>query len=128
NEYPSPPVVEDDFARMATNGINAIRTYTMPPRWLLDLAEQYGLRVMVSLAVERHIGYLADGKKLPSDIEHDLRSAVRRSAGHPAILCYAVGNEIPAPLVRWLGRERVERHLKHIHRLIKMADPGGLVT
>src|SRR5437867_3477440 len=100
----------------------------MPRRWLLDLADQYGLRVMVSPAVERHIGYLADGKKLPSDIEHDLRSAVRRSAGHPAILCYAVGNEIPAPLVRWLGRERVERHLKHIHRLIKMADPGGLVT
>ena len=23
---------------MAANGVNAVRTYTVPPRWLLDLA------------------------------------------------------------------------------------------
>ena len=28
---------------MAANGINAVRTYTVPPRWLLDLAAEHGL-------------------------------------------------------------------------------------
>src|SRR5688500_13244735 len=34
----SPPleIVESDFASMAANGLNALRTYTVPPRWLLD--------------------------------------------------------------------------------------------
>ena len=26
-------------------------------------------------------------------------------AGHPAVLCYAIGNEIPASIVRWHGRQ-----------------------
>ena len=35
---PGPEVVERDFARMAANGVNALRLYTVPPRWLLDAA------------------------------------------------------------------------------------------
>src|SRR5260370_22750384 len=42
-----PEVVARDFQLMTTNGINAIRTYTGPPRWLLDAAQQYGLRSIV---------------------------------------------------------------------------------
>src|SRR5207248_7781298 len=48
-DYPAPAIVERDFAEMARNGINTLRTYTVPPRWLLDLAQEYGLRVMVGL-------------------------------------------------------------------------------
>src|SRR5260221_17229 len=50
NEFPCPEVVEKDFALMAASGLNAVRTYTPPPRWLLDIAERYGLRIMVGLA------------------------------------------------------------------------------
>jgi beta-galactosidase/beta-glucuronidase len=46
-EYQSPQVVERDFAAMATNGINTVRVYTVPPRWLLDIAQRHGLYVMV---------------------------------------------------------------------------------
>ena len=35
-QFPGPEVVRRDFAMMAANGINAIRTYTVPPRWLLE--------------------------------------------------------------------------------------------
>ena len=35
SEY-DPPTVERDFAAMVENGINAVRVYTVPPRWLLD--------------------------------------------------------------------------------------------
>lgn len=34
--FPCPKVVDLDFETMSANGINAIRTYTAPPRWLLD--------------------------------------------------------------------------------------------
>ena len=36
DEYPDPEIVEQDFALMGLNGLNAVRTYTVPPRWLLD--------------------------------------------------------------------------------------------
>ena len=52
--------VARDFALMAANGLNAIRTYTAPPRWLLDLAQQNGLHVMVGLPWEQHITFLDD--------------------------------------------------------------------
>ena len=89
---------------MAGNGINAVRVYTMPPVWLLDAAARCGLRVMTSLAVERFVGYLADGKRrqrssAPCGPRSSRSRAIRR------FLCYCIGNEIPAPMVRWLGRD-----------------------
>src|SRR5579884_3699861 len=32
-DYPSPVVVKRDFQSMAAAGVNAVRTYTVPPRW-----------------------------------------------------------------------------------------------
>jgi O-antigen biosynthesis protein len=47
-EYHSPDVVERDFAQMAANGLNAVRTYTVPLRGIEQPARRHGLRVMVS--------------------------------------------------------------------------------
>src|SRR5215831_11624788 len=38
NEYGEPQRAEKDFALMRENGINSVRTYTVPPRWFLDAA------------------------------------------------------------------------------------------
>src|SRR5438874_9671031 len=126
-EYHSPDVVERDFAQMAANGLNAVRTYTVPPRWLLDAAQRHGLRVMVGLPWEQHVAFLDDRQRIRS-IEERVRAGVRACAGHPAILCYAIGNEIPAPMVRWYGRRRMERFLERLYRAAKAEDPAGLVT
>jgi O-antigen biosynthesis protein len=127
HEYPSPAVVERDFRQMAVNGINAVRTYTVPPIWLLDAALRCGLRVFVGLGAERHIGYLAEKKNAPH-ISSIVRQQVRDLAAHPAILCYAIGNEIPASSVRWLGPRRIELYLRELYDVIKKEDPDGLVT
>jgi GT2 family glycosyltransferase len=121
DEYPSPDVAERDFSAMADVGINSIRTYTPPPRWLLDIARDHGLRVMVGLAAERYVGYLNDGRHTP-DAERRLRERVRACADHPALLCYALGNEIPASVVRWFGRRRVQRWLRRLHRIVQEED------
>ena len=57
-----------------------------------------------------------------------MRSGVAACAGHPAVLGYAVGNEIPASIVRWHGRERVERFVERLRRAVKLEDPDALVT
>src|SRR2546425_11043330 len=44
-----PQIVERDFASIAENGFNVVRTYTVPPRWVLDTAWRNGLRVMVGI-------------------------------------------------------------------------------
>src|SRR2546426_1092802 len=128
SEVPEPDVVERDFALMAQNGINAVRTYSVPPRWLLDTAQRHNLRVMVGLPVERYIGFLADKKKGAPHIEALVRAGVRACAGHLAVLCYAVGNEIPASVARWFGRPRVERYLEGLYRAAKDEAPESLVT
>ena len=42
--WPDRGTVERDFAAMAANGFNAVRTYIAPPRWLLDTAQEHGLQ------------------------------------------------------------------------------------
>jgi O-antigen biosynthesis protein len=126
-DYPSATVVERDFARMAENGLNAVRTYTVPPRRLLDAAVRHGLWVMVGLPWEQHVTFLDDRHRVAS-IMRRVSGGVRACAGHPAVLCYAVGNEIPAPIVRWHGRRRVGRYLGRLCEAVKSEDPDGLVT
>src|SRR5919109_3588044 len=127
-EYHDLAVIERDFALMAAAGINTVRIpHTMPPRALLDIAAACGLHVMVGLSAEQYIGYLIDRCQAP-DVAPLIRAKVRSCAGHPALLCYALGNEIPAPIARWLGRRKVERYLEGLYRVVKEEDPDGLVT
>src|SRR5207247_895566 len=60
HEYPPPDQVDRDFALMASHGFNAVRTYTAPPRWLLDIAQRHGLRLLIGLGGERSIGYVCE--------------------------------------------------------------------
>jgi O-antigen biosynthesis protein len=126
-DFPTPEAVAEDFADMAANGVNSVRTYTVPPVWLLDLAYENGLWVMVGVPWEEHITFLDDRGRRAA-IERGLREAIRPSAGHPAILSYAIGNEIPASIVRWYGPRRIERFLKRLYRAAKQEDPDALVT
>ena len=127
SQFPDHATAERDFAAMAANGLNAVRVYTVPPRWLLDLAAHHGLWVMIGLPWEQHVAFLGDRKRARS-IEAGVRAGVRACAGHTAVLCYAVGNEIPASVVRWHGPRAIEHFLERLYRAAKAEDPDGLVT
>ena len=125
--FPAIDRVEADFADMAAAGINAVRVYTPPPSWLLDAAARAGLWVMVGLPWEQHVAFLDDRRHARSIVER-VGADVAACAGHPAILAYSVGNEIPASIVRWHGRRRVERFLARLCAAVREADPGALLT
>ncbi len=126
-EFPSRGKVEEDFAQMSASGINTVRTYTAPPIWLLDIAERWGLKIMAGLPVERSIAFF-DYRECARSIEYLVRNEVHARAGHPAILCYTIGNEIPASIVRWHGGRKIERYLERLHYEAKSEDPDSLVT
>ncbi len=126
-EYGRPERVEDDFRRMRAHGFNAVRTYTVPPPWLLDCAQRHGLRVMVGLPWEQHVTFL-DSRLIRRRILTAVRGAVRSCHAHPAILAYAIGNEIPAPIVRWHGRRAIEDFLRELYLTAKAQDEQTLVT
>jgi hypothetical protein len=127
DDYRIPPVVIRDFAQMALHGFNAVRTYTVPPPWLLDAALQHGLQVLVGVPWEQHVTFLDSWLRVRS-IERRVRQAVRSCAGHPAILGYAVGNEIPASIARCHGRRAIEKFIRRLWEAAKTEDDEALVT
>src|SRR5215208_3595511 len=126
-EFPCPAQVDEDFSAMAAAGVNTVRTYVVPPSWLLDLATEHGLWVMVGLPWEQHVTFLRSQASAARILER-VRDGARSCRGHPAVLCYAVGNEIPTSIVRWHGHRRIERFLRRLCRAVKQEDPGALVT
>ena len=126
-DYPDRSRVSADFAAMAAAGFNAVRVYSVPPEWLLDEALRHGLWIQVGIPWEQHVAFL-DERGRPRAIEQRIREGVARCAGHPAILCFAVGNEIPAAIVRWSGAARVERYIRRLYDAAKDVYPEGLVT
>jgi glycosyltransferase involved in cell wall biosynthesis len=126
-QFPAPSLVSHDFRLMEASGINAIRTYTPPPVWLLDEAQKCGLYVMVGLPWEEHIAFL-DEPGRADEIERRVRNAVRDCGNHPSVLAYVIGNEIPASIVRWHGARRIERFLHRLYTATKAEAPETLVT
>ena len=86
NEYGTRDQVERDLVAIAANGFNALRTYTVPPRWLLDLAERAraARHGRPSLGAARRLPRRAARGATPSS--SGSATAVSSCAGHPAVL------------------------------------------
>jgi GT2 family glycosyltransferase len=125
--FPVPDRVRDDFARMQAAGINSVRTYHVPPEWFLNHADEQGMAVLVDAPWSKHLCFLDSGtaRKEARRLVHQL---AERGSGHPCILAYSIGNEIPPNIVRWHGARRVERFLAELMDTAKQADPEGLIT
>ena len=86
NGLPRFAVRRSDFGQMAANGLNAVRTYTVPPRRVLDLAAEHGLLVMVGIPWEQHVPFLDEQTRARS-IEERVRAGVAACAGpRPPVL------------------------------------------
>lgn len=125
--FPAQREVAEDFAGMRAAGINAIRTYHLPPERLLHAATEVNLAVFVDVPWPKHVCFL-DSAEARREARQLVRSAAERGRSHPCVLAYSVGNEIPPNIVRWHGARRVERFLAELADVARQADPDGLVT
>ena len=125
--FGDPVKARADFKLMAEVGVNLLRVYYVPPTWFLDLCREFSLRVLISIPWAEHIEFLNVGK-IRREIEKTVCDAVRKNAGHEAIFGYLVGNEIPSPMVRWLGPKRVTYFVEKLIALARAADPRPLYS
>src|SRR5438552_253449 len=105
--FPSRDQTREDFAQMLRLGANCIRVYHNPPRWLLDLAQEMGIKVFIDVAWPKNLAFARD-----EDVKQQARDAVRTAArgcgNHPATFALSVVNEIPPDIVRFVGAKAVE--------------------
>ena len=127
SEYHTPERVNADFAMMREHGFNTVRLYTVPPLWLLDLAASHDLHVLVGLPWAQHTGFL-DSLQTQRQIIRKAADDAASCARHPALLGFAIGNEIPAPIVRWYGYRRIEKFLRRMFDAVKLVAPDALIT
>jgi beta-galactosidase/beta-glucuronidase len=123
----TPERARQDFELMRDLGINLLRVYHVPPRWLLDMAAEHGLRVLISIPWTQHVEFL-NNRRLRAQIIQTIRAAVTKNAGHPAIFAYLVGNEVPTTMVRWLGAQRVTEFLEKLIETARTTDPRPLYS
>jgi GT2 family glycosyltransferase len=125
--FPSQLQVLADFRAIAVNGFNVVRTYTIPPPRVLDAAAECKLQVLAGLTWEQHVTFL-DHSVRAQGIRTRVRDQVRACAGHESLFGLTIGNEIPASIVRWHGRRKVERFLFDLFDIAKTVSPRSLVT
>jgi GT2 family glycosyltransferase len=126
-QFPDYAVVDADFALMAEAGINTVRVFTVPPVWLLDAANQAGLKLLVGLPWSQHIAFL-DSAATQDEIREVVVAGVRSCHRHPAVFAYLIGNEIPPDIIRWHGAELVRRFLRSLVACVKAEHPEALVS
>ncbi len=125
--FPDKGAVAADFARLSELGANGIRLYHVPPAWLVDLASEFELRLLVGIPWSQHVRFL-DDRADRDEIRRRMREAAASLRGAPHLLGLLIGNEIPPPIVRWYGRDRVELFLAELADEVRQIDPEALVS
>ena len=124
---PEPSATRSDFEKIRELGCNLIRVYHVPPRWLLDLAQESELKVFIDVPWSKHLCFLDDPKPR-EEAREAVRNAVLACAGHPSVFAISVVNEIAADIVRWSGARAIEDFIDTLIAEVKALDPDCLCT
>jgi O-antigen biosynthesis protein len=125
--FPDPAQARLDLVAITELKANVIRIYTMPPRWLLDLALELGLKFLVDVSWSKNRCFL-DSNQLKEEAREAVRNTVLGCVGHAAIFAYSVVNEIPPDIVRWSGPQQVAEFIDELVDVAKAVDPECLCT
>ncbi len=130
--YPDREEVKRDFAGIAEAGFTVVRTYTPPPDDVVDLAADWGIRLLVDVFYPdwRYLVGNArrDRRRMISDARAEVQRVTRRFAGNPVVLGLSLGNEVPADAVRWFGTPAVAGLIEQLADVVHDEDADRLVT
>lgn len=115
--WPTPSTV----GALVAAGGNSIRTYGDEIEWMLPLARQHGLTVLLGLHIgrERQGFDYTDQAALDAQFER-LRATVHRYKNEPELLAWAIGNE---PELNAANTVPLWREVNRIARMIREEDP-----
>jgi glycosyltransferase involved in cell wall biosynthesis len=130
--YPDRQQIKLDLEAMESAGFTVVRTYTLPPDDLLDVAADSGLQVFADVFFPdwRYligVSHRAQ-RRIARQARNEVHAAARRLAGNEQILALSLGNEIPADVVRWLGADFVAETIRELAEVVREVDPAMLVT
>jgi len=130
--FPETDQLREDLEAIAASGFTVLRTYTPPPRDMLEAAADFGLRILAGIDYQDWRYLLgtrsADIKSVRREAREAAVTLAKRVLGNPVILEISVGNEVPADVIRWVGTKSVSRLLSELCALIHDVDPHRLVT
>jgi GT2 family glycosyltransferase len=124
--YPRPDVVRKDFELMKSAGINTIRTFDPPPDYVLEIASELDIKVIVGIWVWHK--YIFDDKKFLEHYKNVVNETISKSSGYDSVIMYTIGNEIPIEIIRYYGNKRIERFLLELYKTAKKTNPNCVVT
>ena len=130
--FPEFEDVKRDFVAIQEAGFSVLRTYTVPPDDVVELASDWGLRLVAGVFYPDWRYLLGssrrDRSRMASQARREVRTAARRLSGNETVLAVCVGNEVPADVVRWVGTDIVAATLSELAEVVREEDPDLLVT
>ena len=130
--YPDPQKVKQDFATISDTGFSVVRTYTVPPDYVLDAAAACGLQLLVGVFWEDWRYMVGSSRRQCRSVERAAKKATRDAAkrltGQEQVLGLCLGNEVPADVIRWLGVRAVSSTITGLARTVRDVDSDVLVT
>jgi len=124
---PSREQVAKDFQQMRELGANCLRIYHVPPRWMLDLAHDHGLKIFVDVCWPKNLTFVGD-PQVSEMARTAVRDCARACGNHPALFAISVVNEIPPDIVRFCGRHKIEQFIDELIAIGKAEAPQCLFT
>jgi GT2 family glycosyltransferase len=124
--FASPEQTALDLDQMRELGANVLRVYNIPPRWLLDMAQDRGLKVLVDIPWSKHLSF--DSGPRRAEAREAVRKAVAACSQHPAVFAFSIANEIPPDIIRWTGGRVAADFIDELVFEAKRVDPGCLCT
>jgi glycosyltransferase involved in cell wall biosynthesis len=130
--YPERDQMKRDFEAMSAADFTVVRTYTTPPDDLLDLAADWGLRLMAGVFYPDWRYLVGDSRRgrrrVAREARLEVRDAANRLAGREQVLALSLGNEVPADVVRWMGTGVIADVIEELADVVHDIEPEHLVT
>jgi O-antigen biosynthesis protein len=130
--YPDRQQIKLDLEAMQEAGFTVVRTYTLPPDDLLDLAADHDLRIFSDVFYPdwRYLVGVSrrEQRRVRREARKEVREAAHRLRGNERVLALCLGNEIPADVLRWLGTDMVANTIRELAEVVREEDPDILVT
>jgi hypothetical protein len=102
---------------------NAVLIYD-PPEYVLDVAQEYGLKVVYAFA----ISFWTVGGPEHETIASRLVARVMQVRSKPALLAYELGNEIGGDVLQARSEAPILAGLQRLYTAVKAADPAHPVS